>query len=134
MKAHIKEKLQRILLEVEDVSGVPVDQITGRSRLKNTVIARNAYAYIARETTTASLKDIGSLIKRDHASVLYAHARVQSDPWGLSREIADQVKTNMEEESGLDYLNLLNVSISLFGLARYHAERSFDLRVGLSKL
>ena len=42
--------------------------------------------------------------------------------------------TNMEEDSGLDYLNLLNVSISLFGLARYHAERSFDLRVGLSKL
>lgn len=46
--------------------------ITVNIRQREIVMARGAYFYLARKTTTKSLKDIGAAVGRDHSSVLYS--------------------------------------------------------------
>ena len=55
------------------VSGVPLNRIRGRSRVKRFVAPRHAAMYCASKHTSLSLEEIGEYFDgRDHASVWYA--------------------------------------------------------------
>lgn len=46
--------------------------IVGKKRLAKIVIARQFYCYFARNYTNCTLQEIGSFIKKDHATVIHA--------------------------------------------------------------
>lgn len=62
-------KLQKIVNKVNEHFDC---DITVNIRQREIVMARGAYFYLARKTTTKSLKDIGAAVGRDHSSVLYS--------------------------------------------------------------
>lgn len=62
-------KLQKIVNKVNEHFDC---DITINIRQRDIVMARGAYFYLAKKTTTKSLKDIGAAVGRDHASVLYS--------------------------------------------------------------
>lgn len=65
-------KLELLSECVGDYYGVTKEQIVSRSRLRDFVIPRQIFCFLARKYTTSTLKEIGSFIFRDHASVIYA--------------------------------------------------------------
>jgi chromosomal replication initiation ATPase DnaA len=67
-----------VLTEVCRLTGTDTDDIKSKSRWMETVVVRQVYCYTARELTGASMKEIGSVINRDHATVLYS-CRVIAD-------------------------------------------------------
>ena len=62
-------KLQKIVNKVNQHFDC---DITINIRQRDIVMARGAYFYLAKKTTTKSLKDIGAAVGRDHSSVLYS--------------------------------------------------------------
>jgi chromosomal replication initiation ATPase DnaA len=69
-------ELKRILKAVSEVTLISEEDILSKSRLKETVLARHLYCYFACEKTRYSLKSIGTLINRDHASVIHGNKRI----------------------------------------------------------
>jgi len=63
--------LDHIIFEVADKLCVPYNLITDPTRQREVVDARHIYCRRARETTDATLSQIGKKINRDHASVLH---------------------------------------------------------------
>lgn len=57
---------------VSKVFGVPIPDIMGRSRVRRVVEARHAYMSIMRNSTRMSLADIGSIMDRDHSTVIHS--------------------------------------------------------------
>lgn len=69
-------ELNEILKAVSEVTNISVQDILSKSRLKETVFARHLYCYFSCEKTRYSLKSIGKLINRDHASVIHGNKRI----------------------------------------------------------
>ena len=69
-------ELKRILKAVSEVTLISEDDILTKSRLKEIVFARHLYCYFSCEKTRYSLKSIGKLINRDHASVIHGNKRI----------------------------------------------------------
>lgn len=69
-------ELQRILKAVSEITEISENDILSRIRLKETVLARHLYCYFSCEKTRYSLKSIGKLINRDHASVIHGNKRI----------------------------------------------------------
>ncbi len=65
MVENIKEAVYRC-------TGVSFEEIKSRKRFKNIVEARHLFHYFVRRKTPYSLKDIGAISKRDHASVIHS--------------------------------------------------------------
>jgi len=63
--------LEAILKEVSDVTGISICDLNSRSRIREIAEARQFYFKRARVLTTAGSGMIGSLVGRDHATVLY---------------------------------------------------------------
>ncbi|HEB61700.1 MAG TPA: chromosomal replication initiator protein DnaA [Bacteroidetes bacterium] len=64
------ENIQKI---ISDFFNIPIEQITGKSRKRNIVIARQLGIYFSKQMTSYSLKQIGSQFgNRDHATVLHS--------------------------------------------------------------
>jgi len=76
--------LEQVMKAVCEQFGVSLDEMTGRTRSKQLVVPRQIAMYISREMTDHSLPDIGRAFKRDHSTVIHAHAKVrdllQEDP------------------------------------------------------
>lgn len=64
------------LLATSDVTGIPVEQIIGRSRIREVKHARQLYMYTTRAYTKYSLQEIANEIERDHATVMYSHSKI----------------------------------------------------------
>ena len=73
-----------ILVRVSEASGVTIEDIAGRLRKENIVIARQMFCYVARIHLKKTgvpkwqLHKIGSVINRDHSSVLHSCAVVEN--------------------------------------------------------
>lgn len=67
----IYDVLDNILFEISEKLGIPASVIADSTREREVVEARHVYCRRARESTDASLAQIGRKINRDHASVLY---------------------------------------------------------------
>jgi hypothetical protein len=77
-----------VLTEVCRLTGTDPDIIKSKSRRLDVVIVRQVYCYTARELTGASMKEIGEVINRDHATVIYSCKRVkeegiESNDWAI---------------------------------------------------
>jgi chromosomal replication initiator protein len=64
------ENIQKI---ISDFFNIPIDKITGKTRKRNIVLARQLGIYFSKKMTDCSLKEIGSQFgNRDHATVLHS--------------------------------------------------------------
>lgn len=64
------QKLNQILFEVANENGIPVFMIKGKRRFQDLVNARRQFVVRAKKETDAALKEIGSVIGRDHSTVI----------------------------------------------------------------
>ena len=63
--------VRQVLVQVADITGVPVDLICGPSRKAQIVRARHMFCLVA-DRAGFSLADIGRAIDRDHGTVAHA--------------------------------------------------------------
>ena len=91
-------KLTDILEEVCRVMEVDVEEVKGGSRPDHIVEARRMFFFIAREYTHHSLKKIGLVVNRDHATVLHHSnkARFWSDNGGWLTDEVLEIKENLK--------------------------------------
>jgi chromosomal replication initiator protein len=71
--------------------GISVEEISGKSKIKNTALARQISMYLLRKLTNLTLEDIGSLLNKDHSTVLHAIRRIE-DSMSSSPELADVIR------------------------------------------
>jgi len=57
---------------------ISIKDILGYRRSRNIVNARSVVAFILRNNTSMSLPEIGTLINRDHSSVIHAVRRIKT--------------------------------------------------------
>jgi chromosomal replication initiation ATPase DnaA len=69
----------QIILSVCTKYGVRSDEIFGKSRVQKVSRARSIAAYILRENTNMTLKEIGDKLNRNHATVVYLINSVAQD-------------------------------------------------------
>lgn len=70
---YLNKSYNLILEVVSKVTGVSVQDITGKSRVKNQAIARHYSVYFLRKYAHLSLKDIGALLGyRDHSTIWWS--------------------------------------------------------------
>jgi len=72
-----KQILNTVLYMVCTYYGVEPDDVKGKDRTRHLVIARQIYCYLARTYTRSTLKQIGSIINRDHATVIYGNKQTK---------------------------------------------------------
>ena len=95
-----RAKLLAIIETIKKVTGVDIANET-RSRVRIVVDLRKIYGYIAKESTTLTLAEIGAPIKKDHASVLWYIKRTteylafEKDFIRLYQEIRDNLEIDM---------------------------------------
>jgi chromosomal replication initiator protein len=65
-------KAEEILSIVAEYFNVNVKELKSRKRGKKLCIPRHLYCLIAKSETKLSLREIGELIQRDHATVIHA--------------------------------------------------------------
>jgi chromosomal replication initiation ATPase DnaA len=61
----------------EDITGFSMDEITGGSRLRHLVIARQTYHFLAVYFAKKSLKKMGAIGNRDHATIIHSLEQVE---------------------------------------------------------
>ena len=90
-------KLNGILEEVCRVMEVGVEEVKGEGRQRHVVEARRMFFYIAREYTHHSLKRIGNVINKDHATVLHHSNKAKwwSANGGWLTDEAIEIKENL---------------------------------------
>jgi chromosomal replication initiator protein len=82
MKDLFKEKTEflpspdLIIEEVAKFYNLSPDDIRGRSKTKDIVLARQVAIYVTRRMTNLSLEEIGAAFKRDHTTVMHAVDRI----------------------------------------------------------
>lgn len=69
--------MRHVILEVARVSGVTPEQITGPSRQRSRVRARQMAMLICHEYCQASLPEIGRVFNRDHSTVKHGVDRTK---------------------------------------------------------
>lgn len=68
-----KQILNTVLYMVCTYYGLEPDDVKGKSRERHLVIARQVYCHLARKYTRSTFKQIGSIINRDHATVIHSN-------------------------------------------------------------
>ena len=69
-----------IISQVANYFHLTFDDLVGRARTKNVVLARQIAMYLSREMTSMSLFDIGQVFGgKDHTTVMHAYNRVSTD-------------------------------------------------------
>jgi hypothetical protein len=85
--------LERIMKVVCDEFQIDVDMITSKKRQRHIVDARHIFCFLASKAYGRfTLKQIGGLINRDHASVLHAKKKVK-DLMQYDREMNSLINT-----------------------------------------
>lgn len=69
----------RILQAVANYYSIPVEQIVGSRRSKDTVQPRQVSMYLVRELTNYSLPEIGKVFSRDHTTVLHSINKIEDE-------------------------------------------------------
>lgn len=106
MKIETEIKLRAILVAVCQHYGSKIEDIKGRSRLREIVAPRQVYFYLAvkllnrRENNIVSLSTIAKYVNRDHATALHSEMIVQNEMDISPRHKAD-IEGLMDEVSML---------------------------------
>lgn len=74
-----KLTLETILNRAADFFGVPLTDLTGRSRSAKIALPRQIVMYVMREEIGASLPQIGQILGRDHTTVMHGIERVTTE-------------------------------------------------------
>lgn len=82
----------KILQAVANYYSIPVEQIVGSRRSKDTVQPRQVAMYLVRELTNYSLPEIGKVFSRDHTTVLHSINKVDEERKN-SNDMNDIIKT-----------------------------------------
>lgn len=69
---------QRIIAETARYFNIGVDDLTGTSRTKTMVTARQIAMYLCRELTELSLPKIGHAFGKDHSTVMHADSKIRT--------------------------------------------------------
>jgi chromosomal replication initiation ATPase DnaA len=91
-------KLEDILSAVSAASGVSVEAlkvgggIKGKRGSRDVTTARQIYCYMAREKTGYSLKKIGKVVNRNHATALYSIETIRGYVEIGDRDIIDVIE------------------------------------------
>ena len=73
-----QEQLNGILTDVSDYYGLKITDVTSDSRLSEFVRARDMFAYLCREYTSASYNDIGQMLGgRNHATIIHSNKKIK---------------------------------------------------------
>ncbi len=80
-----------IIEKIASYYGITVEEISGKSKIKNTALARQISMYLLRKLTNLTLEDIGALLNKDHSTVLHAIRRIE-DNMSTSPELADVIR------------------------------------------
>jgi chromosomal replication initiator protein len=84
--------IEQIVRSVARAYGLDVDDLRSRSRRRRVAQPRQFAMYLCRNSTDASLKDIGRAFNRDHTSVMYAIGVVE-------RRVAERPQLRYELEA-----------------------------------
>lgn len=76
-RALVDRPIRRAALEVCRVAEVSLDDLRGAGRTRRLAHARQAAMWLARQTTDASLPEIGRFFHRDHTTVIHAIRAVE---------------------------------------------------------
>ncbi len=91
----ISVTVDKIFSAVFKKYSVTKDDIKGKKRVKNVVWARQVAIYLIREITELSFPDIGEIVDKDHATVIYSNNQIAkkrtSDPL-INIEIEELMK------------------------------------------
>lgn len=68
-----------ILQAVANYYSIPVEQILGNRRSKDTIQPRQVAMYLVRDMTNYSLPEIGKVFSRDHSTVLHAINKIEDE-------------------------------------------------------
>ena len=72
-----EEQLNGILEDVSSYYGLEITDVTSGSRLSEFVRARDMFAYLCREYTSASYNDIGKMLGgRNHATIIHSNKKI----------------------------------------------------------
>tara|TARA_R110000782_G_scaffold253200_1_gene341240 strand:+ start:268 stop:777 length:510 start_codon:yes stop_codon:yes gene_type:complete len=72
-----QEQLNGILEDVSNYYGLEITDVTSNSRLSEFVRARDMFAYLCREYTSASYNDIGQMLGgRNHATIIHSNKKI----------------------------------------------------------
>ena len=72
-----EEELAKILRVICDINNVEIEDVKGEDRDEDLITARREYCYSAYKLTTKSLKKIGEVINKGHATVLYHKRKIE---------------------------------------------------------
>ena len=91
--------VEKILSVVTKHFGITNEDIKSKKRTENISNARHTAIYIIRNMTNLSLKEIGSIFGRDHATVLSSIGKIDTNIKTKNRS-ASEIKKIMKEIKG----------------------------------
>ncbi len=80
-----------IIEKIASYYGISIEEISGKSKIKNTAMARQISMYLMRKLTNLTLEEIGTVLNKDHSTVLHAIRRIE-DNISSSPELADVIR------------------------------------------
>ncbi len=80
-----------IIEKIASYYNITTEEIAGKSKIKNTALARQISMYLMRKLTSLTLEEIGAVLNRDHSTVLHAIRRIE-DNISNSPEFADVIR------------------------------------------
>ena len=71
--------IEKILASVSRAYGVPVDQMKSKKRTDTVANARHVAIYLIKQLTELTLKEIGAIFVRDHATIISSIEKVEKN-------------------------------------------------------
>ena len=93
-----------ILQTIADACRVSVEDIKGRSRLRNIARARHLVAYFLREINDLSYPAIGEIMGRDHTTAIHSHEKMRDEIEKKPRfkKFAEELASSLGYEKKID--------------------------------
>lgn len=98
-----KEKAQRIIYTVSELSGVPVSTMLSANRHRSVVVARQVAIYLIKDNTHYSLQQIGQMVSngkpKNHATMIHSVKAVLDDYWTAKNTNTQTDKYKLAEQA-----------------------------------
>ena len=123
--------LEDVMTAVTAETGITAEQIEGRSREEDIVLARHVYIYLCREMVMATNKEIAQSLGMNLSSMVHVRKKLSNDAFLTKRESDTLDGVRHRLEFGGD--SLLYKQAALLGMA-YHAARPAEFQWAISSL
>jgi chromosomal replication initiation ATPase DnaA len=107
-KVEYEELKAEIINAIESVLGITFEQMASRSREGEYVTARQIFFLVMRSCTTATYQEIGSIIGRDHSTVLYGTNKAIVD-YNYSKQHRTVINSVLERLDPKSYESIMDV-------------------------